>query len=45
MNNLNTARAPNIKHNSPEVKDVCIQGRLITYNVVNQILYFIETIF
>jgi hypothetical protein len=21
--NLNTARAPNIKHNSPEVKDVC----------------------
>jgi hypothetical protein len=23
MNNLNTARAPNIKHNSPEVKDVC----------------------
>jgi hypothetical protein len=23
MNNLNTARASNIKHNSPEVKDVC----------------------
>ena len=23
MNNLNTAKAPNIKHNSPEVKDVC----------------------
>jgi hypothetical protein len=23
MNNLNTAIAPNIKHNSPEVKDVC----------------------
>ena len=21
--NVNTARAPNIKHNSPEVKDVC----------------------
>ena len=23
MNNLNTAKAPNIKHNYPEVKDVC----------------------
>ena len=23
MSNLNTAKAPNIKHNSPEVKDVC----------------------
>jgi hypothetical protein len=23
MDNLNTARAPNIKHGSPEVKDVC----------------------
>ena len=23
MNDANTARAPNIKHNSPEVKDVC----------------------
>jgi hypothetical protein len=23
MNNLNTAIAPNNKHNSPEVKDVC----------------------
>ena len=23
MNNLNTARAPNIKHDSPDVKDVC----------------------
>jgi hypothetical protein len=23
MDNLNTARAPNIKHNSPQVKEVC----------------------
>ena len=23
MNNFNTARAPDIKHNSPEVKEVC----------------------
>jgi hypothetical protein len=23
MNNLNTAKAPNIKHNSTEIKDIC----------------------
>ncbi|MFL6507161.1 MAG: hypothetical protein ACJ704_04405 [Nitrososphaeraceae archaeon] len=31
MNNLNTARAPNIKHNSPEVKDVCYFAERVRY--------------
>ncbi|MFL6391707.1 MAG: hypothetical protein ACJ71E_06615 [Nitrososphaeraceae archaeon] len=31
MNNLNTARAPNIKHNSPEVKDVCYFAGSVRY--------------
>ena len=29
--NLNTAKAPNIKHNSPEVKDVCYFAETIRY--------------
>jgi hypothetical protein len=31
MNNLNTARAPNIKHNSPKVKDVCYFADRVRY--------------
>ena len=31
MNNLNTARAPNIKHNSPEVKDLCYFAERVRY--------------
>ena len=31
MNNLNTDRAPNIKHNSPEVKDVCYFAERVRY--------------
>ena len=30
-NNLNTARAPSIKHDSPEVKDVCYFAERIRY--------------
>jgi hypothetical protein len=31
LNNLNTARAPNIKHDSPEVKDVCYFAERVRY--------------
>jgi hypothetical protein len=31
MDNLNTARASNIKHNSPKVKEVCYFAERVRY--------------
>jgi hypothetical protein len=37
--NFNTARAPNIKHNSPEVKDVCYFAERIRHMLDVKINY------